>query len=149
MFRVGNQKQLLSGLIFLTLGAFTLWQLPANIGTAATMGPGYFPMLLGICLVLFGGASMLLAVRAHVEVRLEPLPLRTMALVLCGVWLFAALIDGAGLAVSLFCLLALSCAERLRRNLVELLLTYVVLLGLTWFVFIHVIQLPIKFFWWQ
>ncbi len=44
-----------SGIFFVVLGLFVMWErrvLP--LGTAAQPGPGYFPLLLAILLVLFG-----------------------------------------------------------------------------------------------
>lgn len=76
VFRSGDRKQIWSGLFFLLLGAGTLWQLPPDIGTAATVGPGFFPMLLGICLILLGGASTVAGCRSRTAVRAEPIPVR-------------------------------------------------------------------------
>jgi Tripartite tricarboxylate transporter TctB family len=149
VFRSGDRKQIWSGLFFLLLGTGTLWQLPPDIGTPATVGPGFFPMLLGICLILLGGASMVAGCRSRMAVRAEPIPVRAVLSVLAGVWVFAALINTAGLALSLLCLLLPSCMERLKRAPLEIVAIYVVLLGMTWFIFIHVIQLPMKVFWWN
>lgn len=149
MFRIGDQKQFWSGLFFFCLGVGTLIELPANIGTATAMGPGYFPMLLGICLILFGGTSMVIGVRATELVKAGPIPVRTMALMIAGVLVFAGLITTAGLAISLACLIVLSCLGRLRQHPFEVLVIYLVLLVLTWFIFIYVIQLPMNVFWWQ
>lgn len=142
--RVADERQFLAGLFFLLLGVGTLLEMPREIGTAANMGPGYIPMLLGICLTLLGGGAMFAGLRASTRVSLGPIPFRTGILVLCGIWMFAALITRAGLAVSLLALLLLSCAERLWRNPIEIAVTYVVLLAMTWLIFIRIIELPIS-----
>ncbi len=146
MFHVGDHKQLWAGLFFFLLGIGTLVDMPSEIGTAADMGPGYIPMLLGICLVLLGGTSMVVGARSHERVRVSAIPIRTVALILSGVLVFAALINVAGLAVSLLCLLLISCANRLRHNAIEIGVMYLILLGMTWFIFIRVIQLPMRLF---
>ena len=55
MGRFHFNQDVLAGLIFFAFGAFFLWfgrSYPA--GTALSMGPGYFPMLLGGLLVVVG-----------------------------------------------------------------------------------------------
>ena len=50
-----SQKDFFSGLLFLTVGgAFAYGASTYQVGTAARMGPGYFPLLLGIILSLMG-----------------------------------------------------------------------------------------------
>ena len=147
MLRVGDRKQFWSGLIFACCGALALWKLPSNVGTATAMGPGYFPMLLGICLILSGGTSMFLGIRSTEEIPVGRLPLMSLFLSIGGVLLFAALINRAGLAVSLACLILACCFTRLKERPVEVLVIYSALLGLTWLVFIYFIQLPINVFW--
>ena len=147
MLRIGDRKQFWSGLIFLCCGAFALWKLPAQIGTATSMGPGYFPMLVGICLILSGGSSMFLGIRSTEAVEVGRPPFKALAFSLVGVLLFAVLINRAGLAVSLACLILACCFTRLRDRPLEVLIIYAALLGLTWLVFIYFIQLPINVFW--
>ncbi len=145
MSRIGDHKQFWSGLFFFCIGLGALKMLPGNIGTATEMGPGYFPMLLGICLLLFGGTSMALGIRSTERTRVDPIPVVTLVLILTGVVGFALLIDGLGLAASLLCLILLSCHKRLKIRPLEILSIYLALLGLTWLIFIHVIQLPMNF----
>jgi putative tricarboxylic transport membrane protein len=48
-------KDLLTGLLFLTVGAIfgiSSWQL--SVGTSDEMGPGYFPLLISSVLVVVG-----------------------------------------------------------------------------------------------
>ena len=62
MSRIRHPKGFWSGVIFMALGAFALvWGARYTIGTAARMGPGYFPRILGILMLFFG---FLLALRA-------------------------------------------------------------------------------------
>jgi len=103
-------------------------------------------MLLGSCLVLLGLAAAIAGIRSSRKVAIGPIPLKTAVLILGGVWVFAVLITSAGLAVSLLALLLISCADRLHRNAIEIAITYLVLLALTWFIFIRVIRLPISLF---
>ena len=53
---IKSQKDFFSGLLFMGVGvAFALGATTYSIGTGARMGPGYFPMLLGIMLAVLGG----------------------------------------------------------------------------------------------
>jgi hypothetical protein len=53
--KIKSQKDFFSGLVFTLIGAsFAYGATSYNIGTAARMGPGYFPLLLGIILALIG-----------------------------------------------------------------------------------------------
>lgn len=53
---VKSQKDLCSGLMFTVLGvAFAVGAGNYEVGDAARMGPGYFPMLLGVLLAILGG----------------------------------------------------------------------------------------------
>ena len=53
--RVKSQKDFLAGLMFTVTGiAFAWGATNYNIGTGARMGPGYFPLMLGILLAVLG-----------------------------------------------------------------------------------------------
>ncbi len=54
---IKSQKDFFSGVMFMGLGAAFAWGATTyNIGTAARMGPGYFPLMLGVLLALIGAA---------------------------------------------------------------------------------------------
>jgi hypothetical protein len=145
--RISDSRQFWSGALFLGIGAVALWAVPRPLGTLAAMGSGYFPMLLGSGLVLLGFAAMVLGVLAGTKTRALRLPVVPTCCVLGGVLAVAALITAAGLAVSLLLLVAASSYKRLLSRPLEVLAIYVVLLPLTWFIFVYTIQLPIGLFW--
>lgn len=54
-----SQKDFFSGLLFMTVGgAFAYGASTYQVGNAARMGPGYFPLLLGIILALMGSVIL-------------------------------------------------------------------------------------------
>ncbi len=54
---VKSQKDFFAGLMFIAIGVAFAWGATNyNVGSAARMGPGYFPLLLGVLLVFIGGA---------------------------------------------------------------------------------------------
>jgi Tripartite tricarboxylate transporter TctB family len=54
---IKSQKDFFSGLMFLVVGiAFAWGATKYSVGTGARMGPGYFPMLLGVVMGIMGAA---------------------------------------------------------------------------------------------
>ncbi|NBX56137.1 MAG: tripartite tricarboxylate transporter TctB family protein [Betaproteobacteria bacterium] len=57
---IKSQKDFVSGLMFTVTGAAFAWNsaMSYDIGSASQMGPGFFPMALGLVLVMLGGFIM-------------------------------------------------------------------------------------------
>ena len=56
---IKSQKDFFAGLLFLAVGiAFALGARTYNVGTGARMGPGYFPLMLGVVLALLGAVEI-------------------------------------------------------------------------------------------
>ena len=54
---IKSQKDFFAGLMFMAVGVAFAWGATTyNVGTGARMGPGYFPLMLGIFLSILGGA---------------------------------------------------------------------------------------------
>ncbi|WP_374407021.1 tripartite tricarboxylate transporter TctB family protein [Hydrogenophaga sp.] len=52
---LASQKDFFSGLMFTTVGGAFAWGATSfEVGTAARMGPGYFPLMLGVLLAILG-----------------------------------------------------------------------------------------------
>lgn len=95
-------KDLAAGLIFILIGgffalnaAFTL-----RLGQALSMGPGYFPLILGGLLAALGLAIASNGLRHGAE-PLGAVPWRGLVLVLGAILVFSATVRGAGLAPAL------------------------------------------------
>jgi hypothetical protein len=76
--RKGNHPDLLAGLIFIVIGALGLWAgRDLRMGTAATMGPGYLPLIVSGLILLIGlGVTIMGLLRSNEPlgvVRLRPL----------------------------------------------------------------------------
>ncbi|VWX57160.1 Tripartite tricarboxylate transporter TctB family protein [Burkholderiales bacterium 8X] len=53
--KIKSQKDFFAGLMFVLVGiAFAWGSTSYNVGTGARMGPGYFPLMLGILLAILG-----------------------------------------------------------------------------------------------
>lgn len=54
---IKSQKDFFSGLMFMGVGVAFAWGATSyNVGTGARMGPGYFPLYLGLLMAILGGA---------------------------------------------------------------------------------------------
>jgi hypothetical protein len=63
-----NQKDFFSGVLFMAIGVSFAWSASRfSIGSAANMGPGYFPVLLGGLLTLLGGVLVFKALVFETE----------------------------------------------------------------------------------
>ena len=63
-----SQKDFLSGLMFTIVGiSFAIGATNFDVGSAARMGPGYFPLLLGIVLALLGVIVTLQSLRGRAQ----------------------------------------------------------------------------------
>ena len=55
--RIKSQKDFFSGLMFMGVGVAFAWGATTyNVGNGARMGPGYFPLYLGILMTILGAA---------------------------------------------------------------------------------------------
>ena len=52
---IKSQKDFFSGLMFMSVGAAFAWGATTyNVGSGARMGPGYFPLMLGVLMAVLG-----------------------------------------------------------------------------------------------
>ena len=58
--KIKSQKDFLSGLMFMVVGGVFAWGATHySIGTGARMGPGYFPLMLGVLLTILGAIILM------------------------------------------------------------------------------------------
>lgn len=119
---IRNQKGFYAGLLFMAFGVAALVMAQSYpLGTAARMGPGYFPRLLGILLVALGAVQSLIGFRAKSDERLE-LHWRPLFILLISVGLFILVAPRLGLVAAGLALVFVSSFAspefRLRQALV-------------------------------
>jgi len=107
---VRSPKDLVAGLMFIAVGA-TAIVIASNytLGTAARMGPGYFPRILGILMIVLGAIIALRSLRTTGP----PLPgwkWRPVVVILGSVVIFGLIVDRAGLVLSTILLILMSSA---------------------------------------
>ena len=100
----------LTGAVVTAVGAYVVIQSSAyQVGSASSMGPGYFPMLWGILLVIFGLAIIVVEGRRGGEAIQVAPQFRALVFVSLGLTSFAVLIERAGLIPSVFATVILCC----------------------------------------
>lgn len=116
---IKSQKDFFSGLLFMVVGgSFAYGASTYSVGTGAKMGPGYFPLLLGIILAAMG---VVVAVRAFIAGapdggRIGAVAWRPLLLVLSANVAFGALMIGVpaigipqfGMVVGIFALVTIA-----------------------------------------
>ncbi len=66
--QIKNKQDFWSGIMFMVIGAgFALGATSYSMGTAARMGPGYFPFWLGVCQCLLGAVVTFSSMSAKAE----------------------------------------------------------------------------------
>jgi Zn-dependent protease len=98
---IRNPRDFWAGTIYLALAVAVLWIGRAYpLGSSARMGPGYFPIALGLLLAVFGAASVARSfVRAGEPI--TPFAWRPLLLVLGSVVAFGLLVHGLGALIAL------------------------------------------------
>ena len=65
---IKSQKDFFSGLMFTAVGVAFAWGATKySLGTGARMGPGYFPMMLGVLMAILGGVITFKAMVVETE----------------------------------------------------------------------------------
>ncbi len=110
MAYVRHPKDFVAGLMFIAIGIAAI-VIATNypLGTAARMGPGYFPRILGILLIVLGGILALRALRLQGS-PLPKWPWRPTLVVLASVVLFGAIVNFVGVALSTIALIIVASA---------------------------------------
>ena len=142
---IRSPKDFWSGLLFVALGVGAI-AVGSNypLGTAARMGPGYFPRILGILLIVLGA---IIAFRG-VRVQGDAIPAwrwRPTIVVLASVVIYGLLISRLGVAISTVLLIVAAAAASHEFRFKESLIAGILLSALAVGVFIIGlgVQLPI------
>ena len=141
--RVRNHRDFWAGLMFFVIGvAFAAFAQQYRLGTPARMGPGFFPTMLGVLLALLGLAILLRSLaRDSAELRVGAIRWRPLALILLSVLAFAIALPWLGFIVSIVLLVGISALASDDFRWKETIASIVVLLGLSWLVFVQGLEL--------
>jgi Tripartite tricarboxylate transporter TctB family len=144
--RIDDQRGFVTGGIFAILGAsIAIGASSYEIGSAAQMGPGYFPRAIGLLLALVGTAVLGSSLKAgSVRVRLEAWPMRGLSIVVSAIVLFALLVDSMGLLIAIPMLVGLSALAHPEFSWARTLTSIVVLLLLVLGIFVLLLKLQFR-----
>jgi len=137
-----NNKDAWAGLMLIAIGAAAM-VLARNygFGTALRMGPGFFPIVLGALLVLFGLAILLAGLRRPERIAATWSP-RALIILPLALILFGLLMEHAGFVPAMLVLIVVSAAAGNEFRLVEMLLFALGLTALAVVVFVWGLGLP-------
>lgn len=149
---IKSEKDFFSGLMFTIVGgAFAFGATTYNIGTGARMGPGYFPLLLGIVLAILGliiTAQALISGRPGGD-KVGAFAWRPLCFIIGANLLFGVLLGGLpsigvpamGLIVAIYGLTLVASLAGERFNLKEVLIVATLLSLLSYGAFIMLLKL--------
>lgn len=140
---IRNKQNFWSGVMFLAFGAFFAgFGVQYSMGSAAKMGPGYFPTSLGVILAIMGAVITVSAVSPKAtETHVDRFHFRELVLVLGAVVLFGVLLKPLGLILSLLALVLASSLASHEFGWKASLLNAIVLIVLCYVVFIWALKL--------
>lgn len=143
--KIRDQKNFWSGLMFIAFGLFFVgWAQQYDMGSAARMGPAFFPTMLGGLMFLLGVIVTIEGLATeHADGKIEPFNFRALVLVLGSVLAFGLLLRPAGLIVSLFVLICVSSLGSHEFKLRDVLLLSIGMSLLVYAVFIYGLNMTI------
>lgn len=99
-----------AGLLYLTIGAAALYMAQDyEMGTAVSMGPGYFPVVLSSVLMFIGSISVIRSFIVPGE-PLQGFAVMKVLIVTVAIVVFALVVDGAGFAIAVVMVFSISAA---------------------------------------
>ncbi len=146
--KIRSSKDFYAALLFIAIAMAVIW-LSQNysFGTAQRMGPGYFPVILGVLLALLGMGILGQALTIN-RPPVTRFALKPLLLVLGAVAAFALLVQSAGLVVSTVVLLFVSALAGHEFRFREVLTMVVLLATASTAVFAVGLQLQFKVWPW-
>jgi Tripartite tricarboxylate transporter TctB family len=141
--RISAPKDFWSGLMFIAFAAVALLSARGySLGSAGKMGPGYFPLLLGIVLALIGAilVARSFAIAGEPVGKIGIFPLSIVALAVC---LFALSIEPLGVVIALVVVTVLSALASREFRLLDVSLLAAALAAFAVGVFVYGLRLPL------
>ena len=143
--RIGNPRDFFAGLLFVAIGLATaIGASDYALGTIRNIGPGYYPIMLGIALTLLGAAIAFQGLRVSTEPAGEQeggLALRPLIMVLAAVVAFGVLVRPYGLGPAILALIVISSFAGRDFSIVRVVLLCIGMVALSWLVFIYLLGL--------
>ena len=144
---IRNKKDFWAGVMFIVTGVFFMaFSQQYQMGTAAKMGPAYFPTVLGGLMAFLGILLAIPAVRRSApESHVEPFKFKVIFTILAAVAAYALTLPTLGFIVALFLLVIISSFASHEFSWKVTLISAVVLLIGSWLVFVKGLELQFPF----
>lgn len=144
---IRNKKDFWAGVMFIVTGVmFMAFSQQYQMGTAAKMGPAYFPTVLGGLMAFLGLLLAAPAVRSSApETHVERFKPKVIFTILAAVAAYALTLPTLGFIVSLFLLVIISSLASHEFSWKATLISAVVLLIGSWLVFVKGLELQFPF----
>lgn len=140
--KITHPKDFWAGLMFILFGLFFVIGAGSyQLGSAARMGPAYFPTLIGGLMALVGVIILFRSFVLKGE-SVAAFPLRLMLLITLSLLLFGYLLKPLGLVLALLLLVVISASAGHEFRLKEVLLLTLALIVLSALVFVKGLGLP-------
>ncbi len=141
--RIRNHRDLWAGVMFFGIGVgFAGFAQQYQMGSAARMGPAYFPTVLGVLLALLGLVIFASAfAKSNEEARLAPTGWREIALILASVALFGATLPSLGMVIAVIALIGVASLASHEFSLYDTAISTVALLVLSYLAFAKGLEL--------
>lgn len=147
MLKVKSPQDFGAAILFLTIGiAGIYFARDLTFGSAARMGPGYFPTILS-CIIVVIGAIVGLRSLAIEGPPIELVKLRPLLFILIAILAFGYLIEQVGLALTTAGLAIFAAYARHDVNLKETILLAVILSAFAVGVFAYALGQPLPIWW--
>jgi len=141
-----NSKDFWAGMMFILVG--TVAMIAARdypFGSTLRMGPGYFPVLLSGLMIVFGLIVMLKGLRQSEKIQ-GNWSIRALIILPFSIALFGSLMEITGFIPALIALIFVSAGSGKRFKVKEVLLLTVILMAISWTIFIWGLGLPYPMF---
>lgn len=154
--RIKSQKDFVAGLMFMVVGiAFAWGATNYNIGEGARMGPGYFPLMLGILLAVLGLGILFESMVVETEdgEKIGAIAWKPLGFIIAANVAFGILLGGLpkiglphmGLIVAIYALVFIAslAGDRFRPKEVAILATVLAIFSYCAFVWLLNLQFPV------
>jgi hypothetical protein len=138
-----ERKDFWSGVMLIAIGGGAVF-IARNyqFGSSLRMGPGYFPIILGGALLMFGVYFIIQGLRTGAEKLEGSWSLRALIILPLSLVLFGLLIDRAGFIPAMLALIIGSATASTQFKLIEVLVFAVVMTAMCVLVFVWALGLP-------
>lgn len=153
--RIKSERDFLSGLVFIAVGvAFAVGANSYKVGDAARMGPGYFPMLLGVLLAILGVVVAFLALTVETVdgEKFGKMAWKPLFFIILANLVFGALLGGLpsigfpafGLIIAIYALVFIAAMAGEEFKFKEVIVLATLLAAMSYFAFVYMLNLQFQ-----